>query len=485
MSPTLPNQTPIPSSPALRARRYKVPLACDTCRLRKLKCDGIRPACGRCRQKSSLRDSCRYSVRTDPRPKVPSSLTSCSLESPGPSPQVPLSCAPALTINSEEPDGVETGSLCATGNPDDSSFATQIKKAIDERLGLPFPHKQPCPTPMINAPLFGQLSLKHTGDASPAHRDNVLPPRKHADRLMDIYWRRMHPLEPLLDEERFTHSYEALYMGRDLDVDERIFVCTLNTMFALSTQLEESVQPADQRDEAIMDTCLKKWERSLPPGLRSEPVPDSGGTEPGAIGQRVLLHLRLLHARTVLFRPMLARLCLAQPAAGRSSAGNASDRSLGQRILQDCASVCVESSRRMIDLVYETHDAADPTRAAAIIPWWYRILYLFVASQHILAAMLRPDAFPPPATSDGLSKALSVLRAQEHLSPCVTRCVKSFETMSQKIATIHQSTADGMQASEVPFACFQDVFHDLGFDTESSLLGMDDVSWFSTEGWNL
>jgi hypothetical protein len=32
-----------PSPPVFRVKRYKVPRACDACRLRKLKCDGIRP----------------------------------------------------------------------------------------------------------------------------------------------------------------------------------------------------------------------------------------------------------------------------------------------------------------------------------------------------------------------------------------------------------------------------------------------------------
>lgn len=191
---------------------------------------------------------------------------------------------------------------------------------------------------------------------------------------------------------------------------------------------------------------------------------------------------------------MLAQFCLAS-----QSPPSSSDQSLGQRILRDCASLCVDSSRRVIDLVHDHHhhrsplSTTDPNpNAAGVLPWWNRIFYLFVASQHLLAAMLRPDDAFQATAADALDKALSALRAQEYLSPCVGRCVKSFETMRLKIADIHRAGGEGEgveaavdgAAAAVASTSFQDVFQDLGFDAGSWPLGMEDMaSWFGTEGW--
>jgi hypothetical protein len=173
-----------------------------------------------------------------------------------------------VSTNSEES---EAGAVYAAGNPGESGFATEIKKAIDTRLGLPFPNKKPCPTPMISSPLFGQLSLDHSVATSrPDPANSVLPPRKQGDRLLDRYWRRMQILEPLLDQERFTHAYQALYLGSDLEIDERIFVATLNTVFALSTQLDEST-PAEERDETSRTFFRRAWSLLCPETIIWEP----------------------------------------------------------------------------------------------------------------------------------------------------------------------------------------------------------------------
>ncbi|KAK1585402.1 fungal-specific transcription factor [Colletotrichum navitas] len=66
---------------------------------------------------------------------------------------------------------------------------------------------------------------------------------------MDLYWYYVDPLYPFLDQQRFEHSYRALFAGTTIDADERIFVSTLNLVFALSTQLIESMTP-EQRDSS-------------------------------------------------------------------------------------------------------------------------------------------------------------------------------------------------------------------------------------------
>ncbi|WDK16580.1 hypothetical protein CGRA01v4_07863 [Colletotrichum graminicola] len=60
---------------------------------------------------------------------------------------------------------------------------------------------------------------------------------------MDLYWYYVDPLYPFLDQQRFEHSYRALFAGTTIDADERIFVSILNLIFALSTQLIECMTP--------------------------------------------------------------------------------------------------------------------------------------------------------------------------------------------------------------------------------------------------
>ncbi|KAK1995023.1 fungal-specific transcription factor [Colletotrichum falcatum] len=60
---------------------------------------------------------------------------------------------------------------------------------------------------------------------------------------MGLYWHYVDPLYPFLDRPKFEHSYRALFAGTSIDADERIFASTLNLVFALSTQLSESIPP--------------------------------------------------------------------------------------------------------------------------------------------------------------------------------------------------------------------------------------------------
>jgi hypothetical protein len=123
---------------------------------------------------------------------------------------------------------------------------------------------------MTNGPLFGLLSPHKPSSGSFYHVDNVLPPRKQADQLLELYWQHIQPLEPILDEERFSRSYQALFAGTSLESDERAFLGSLNTVFALSTQLQEHLQP-EQRDEASNTYFHRAWGLLRPESIIWEP----------------------------------------------------------------------------------------------------------------------------------------------------------------------------------------------------------------------
>lgn len=68
--------------------------------------------------------------------------------------------------------------------------------------------------------------------------DYSLPSRKAADRLLSAYWQHFHILYPFLDQSGFQRYYENIWTGTvGSATDERLFMASLNAIFALATQL--------------------------------------------------------------------------------------------------------------------------------------------------------------------------------------------------------------------------------------------------------
>jgi hypothetical protein len=145
------------------------------------------------------------------------------------------------------------------GDTDPNGFAFKVKAAIDTRLGLPAEKKR-CPIPLTDAPLFADtLQVPRRQPTNEAHHvNNVLPPRKHADHLVSLYWQHLDPLEPLLDKHHFDTCYQLLFAGNDFDCDELVFLSTLNAVFALSTQLQENI-PTEQRNATATTYFYRAW----------------------------------------------------------------------------------------------------------------------------------------------------------------------------------------------------------------------------------
>jgi hypothetical protein len=69
---------------------------------------------------------------------------------------------------------------------------------------------------MTDAPLF-ILSPHHgVNDRSITHVENVIPQRKQADHLINLYWENIHPIEPFIDREHFTRLYQSIFAGDSL-----------------------------------------------------------------------------------------------------------------------------------------------------------------------------------------------------------------------------------------------------------------------------
>ncbi|KEF57497.1 uncharacterized protein A1O9_05414 [Exophiala aquamarina CBS 119918] len=520
----------------VRTKRYKTSLACTTCRARKLKCDGARP--------------------------VPVPTNSLSLS------------------RAEQPTTPDIGE--PVGDTDPNDFATKVTEAIDTRLGLPAAKKR-CLIPLTDAPLFGDV-LPHHQPTNEAHNaDNVLPPRKHADHLAGLYWLHLEPMEPLLDKDHFYTSYRLLFAGNELDCNEYIFVSTLNAIFALATQLQETI-PSEQRTGMARTYFHRAWSLLRPESVLWHPASmdivqcllliarilswtlgrssmltltacsfilnsrygSPAGGEPvhpaakmhdleeiatfiefsqivarssfaerlgiapptkiadlntvmqideclnklqsshaslllsGSLTktdddldrQRFLFELRLAHARILLFRPILVRLCL----SSLTPAGLFPD--LEHRILQSCAMLCVENAQKVIDLVAEDWKSDTPI---GILPWWYRVFYLWIATLHIIAAMMRPEIFES-VVSGHWEKAISLLTAHEHLCQFLPETVVNFRSMWEKVMRIRN-----LPDNEVPPAeAFQDVFQHMGLEAPNLMynFGTEDMTWLGNFEWD-
>jgi hypothetical protein len=143
-------------------------------------------------------------------------------------------------------EGVSTGEFF--GSSSAGSFTAQIKAAVASRLGQAQPKRSSCiGAGNVNAPR--RLPARNIAN-------NVLPARRQADHLMYVYWVYVDPLYPFLDRRKWDQNYANLFSGTPLDTDEAIFVATLNVIFALSTQLVESMEP-ESRDETS-DVYIKR-----------------------------------------------------------------------------------------------------------------------------------------------------------------------------------------------------------------------------------
>lgn len=149
--------------------------------------------------------------------------------------------------------------------------------------------------------------------------------------------------------------------------------------------------------------------------------------------------------------------------------------SLSDRLLRECAGMCVEAAQKVTWLIIET---LEPDEPMGLLPWWYRIYYLHIAGTSFLAAMFGPDLFTE-SVSQSWHNVMSALRLHEHLSTYVQQCIRTFETLSTRILETRSPNPGG--SGDVPLVegtsglSFDDIFQDVGFDFDSFLFGTEDI----------
>lgn len=153
--------------------------------------------------------------------------------------------------------GLKVGLLGASSS---ASFMHSIFQAV-EGSDMPEPDR-----------LARLIASSHTSGLTPygkrAQNANVqnteyfLPPRKTANRLLAVHWTLSQCIFPWVDRLRFMRWYEGLWTGRedtDRHVDEQVYHCILNTIFATSYKLDTSLNASDQ--ETMSNTHFQRAQK--------------------------------------------------------------------------------------------------------------------------------------------------------------------------------------------------------------------------------
>lgn len=152
---------------------------------------------------------------------------------------------------------------------------------------------------------------------------------------------------------------------------------------------------------------------------------------------------------------------------------NPFDRSsLSDRLLHDCAKMCIEAAQNVTTLVMETMQSDGDV---GLLPWWHRVYYLHIAGTNFLAAMCTPNFFSE-SVAVAWQNVLSGLHKHEHLSKYVPQCIQMFEMLCMRIRAAQKSNQvsdENRFLDDAPIMSFDDIFQDVDFDFDSFVFGVD------------
>lgn len=97
--------------------------------------------------------------------------------------------------------------------------------------------------PFVNAPLFGQLDFAKEQSYSLSDLN-----QSQMDHLVDVYWRHVDPVEPVLDRKWFFLNYDD-FLSNPTKV-EATWLCIINLVCALAIQRQEQSPQRDRNHKA-------------------------------------------------------------------------------------------------------------------------------------------------------------------------------------------------------------------------------------------
>lgn len=124
------------------------------------------------------------------------------------------------------------------GKSSASSFMELVRTAVNEKLAAQGRGHR----------TSASISAEITSGAYAANQENPsehfardLPSRRIADALVTQYFQVIHPLYPFLYRTEFDKAYNNIWTGTPANGNERIFLCILNTIFALGCYVSPSI----------------------------------------------------------------------------------------------------------------------------------------------------------------------------------------------------------------------------------------------------
>lgn len=287
-------------------KRRKIANACEPCRVRKARCDGMKPTCGAC---STRGQQCLYkAVVTDVErtnqyvetlvnkiSQLEQEVITLRSSNQGP-PRGSDGTAqgegkPAPTrgiigsgVSSVDAMGGNAGPEISSapndkfhyGSSSALSFTRQMYSAILRKDAMPSSSAEAAIPPTVRLNSGTTLTSKMC-DVEPENFS--LLPRQLSDQLMHIYWTRVHVLYPFIHRKSFDRSYDDLWRspaarktrdqrpGVGLGGSEAcgpsslVFHCALNAMFALGLQFCDSFTEVEK--ERLATTCMNKSKNLL------------------------------------------------------------------------------------------------------------------------------------------------------------------------------------------------------------------------------
>ncbi|OQV11353.1 Fungal specific transcription factor domain-containing protein [Cladophialophora immunda] len=129
------------------------------------------------------------------------------------------------------------------GNSSAGNFIQHVKKMVQQRSGG-------FVVPSRNHGRAKTLPSWHHFPIQQDSLDYILPPRRKAEALISLYWRHIYILYPYLDKGQIQDEYERLWQLGSSIPDERSFLCLLNAIFAISSQIDQSIPIQDRQQSA-------------------------------------------------------------------------------------------------------------------------------------------------------------------------------------------------------------------------------------------
>lgn len=131
------------------------------------------------------------------------------------------------------------------GSASAGNFLQMVKNLVKHKL----PREGQLTPTTSGRPLDHPLLAASPQENKEAPLDYILPSRRQADHLMTTYWKDVHLLYPFLDEIDTRADYDKIWSSASLVSNEKSFLCLLNVIFAISSQLTGPIVPGE-RDKA-------------------------------------------------------------------------------------------------------------------------------------------------------------------------------------------------------------------------------------------